>query len=60
MSDSPTSVVIPYSRFEECQERRRKLAAELMLLDRPRTIDAEVVPAPIEPELPQSANDNQS
>jgi hypothetical protein len=60
MSESPTSVVIPYSRFEECRDRRRRLAAELLVLDRPRTIDAEVVPGPREPALPQSANDTQS
>ena len=59
MSDPLTGVLIPYSRFEECRDRRRRLAAALMVLDRPRTIDAEVVPGR-EPALPQSANDTQS
>jgi hypothetical protein len=60
MTDSLTSVVIPYSRFEEYRNRRRRLAAELMVLERPRTIDAEVVSGPREPALSQSVNDTQS
>ena len=57
MTDSLASVVIPYSRFVECQERRRRLAAELMLLNPPRTIDAEVIPAPAGASVSQTAND---
>jgi hypothetical protein len=37
--------VVPYSRFQECQDRRRQIVAEL-LRDPPPIIDAEVKPAP--------------
>jgi hypothetical protein len=61
MTDSLTSVVIPYSRFVECQTRRKQVAAELMLLNpRRTTIDAEVIPpGPGDPSVPQTANDKQ-
>jgi hypothetical protein len=36
--------VIAYSRFLECQERRRQVVCELALKDQPRTIEAEVAP----------------
>jgi hypothetical protein len=45
MTDVLTSVVSPYSQFLECQERRRRVRVELMLQDRSRTIDADVMPA---------------
>lgn len=48
MTDSLANVVIPYSRFRECQERRRRIAAELTRRDRPPTIDADVVPVAAE------------
>ena len=40
-----TSDVSPYSQFLACQERRRRIRVELMRQDRPRTIDADVMPA---------------
>ena len=60
MTDSLTSVVVPYTRFVECQKRRQQVAAELML-DTRRTIDAEVippVPTTVGP-VPQTAADKQ-
>jgi hypothetical protein len=44
MTDSLTSVVVPYTRFVECQKRRQQVAAELMLLNPQPTINAEVMP----------------
>ena len=44
MSDSLLHVVVPYSRFVECQHRRDRIAAELTRRDQPPTIDAEGVP----------------
>src|SRR4029450_8993637 len=40
MTDSLANV--PYARFLECQDRRRRVAADLMLAARP-TVDAQVV-----------------
>jgi hypothetical protein len=54
MSDSLANVVIPYARFLECRERRRRIAAELTLLDPPPTIGAAVVPGPAETAVPQT------
>ena len=60
MTDSLTSVVVPYSRFVECQKRRQQVAAELMLLNPRRTIDAEVMPpGPANGSVPQTATDKQ-
>jgi len=42
MTDSLANVVIPHPRFLEYQERRRSVAAALMLPDGPPTIDAVV------------------
>jgi len=57
MTDFLTSVVVPYSRFLECQHRRQQVTAELMLNPR-RTIDAEVIPpGPADGSVPQTAND---
>jgi hypothetical protein len=59
-TDSLISVVIPYSRFVECQRRRQQVAAELMLLNPRRTIDAEVIPpGPTDRSVPQTVNDKQ-
>ena len=41
MSDSLLHVVVPYSRFVECQHRRDRIAAELTRRDQPPTIDAD-------------------
>jgi len=39
--------LIPYLRFQECQERRQQIVAELLRPDPPPpVIDAEVKPAP--------------
>jgi hypothetical protein len=60
MTDSLTSVVVPYSRFVEGQKRRQQIAAELLLLNPRRTIDAEVVPAaPVNGSAPHTAADKQ-
>ena len=59
MTDSLTSVVVPYSRFVEGQ-KRRQIAAELLLLNPRRTIDAEVVPpGPADGSVPHTAADKQ-
>jgi hypothetical protein len=42
MTDSLVNVLVPYSRFRECQERRR-ISAELTRPDQPPTIVADVV-----------------
>lgn len=54
MANSLACVVIPYSRFLECQERRRGIAAELTQGDRSRTIDADVVFVPAKTAFPQT------
>lgn len=54
MTDSLANVVIPYARFLECQERRRRIAAELKLPDPPPTIEAAVVPGPADTAFPQT------
>jgi hypothetical protein len=60
MTDSLTSVVVPYSRFVEGQKRRQQVAAELLLLNPRRTIDAEVLPpGPANGSAPQTATDKQ-
>jgi len=59
MTNSPANVVIPYSRFLECQERRRRIAAELTRGDRPPRIDADVVPVAVETASPQTLNGKQ-
>jgi len=46
MTDSLPSVVTSYARFLECQDRRRRMATELIDGDRPRTVDAAVVLVP--------------
>jgi hypothetical protein len=40
MTDSLVNVLVPYSRFLECQDRRRRIAAELTRRDQPPTTDA--------------------
>jgi len=62
MTDSLTSIVVPYSRFVECQKRRQQVAAELMLLNpRPAAINAEVMPPSpaADRPAPQTAVDKQ-
>jgi hypothetical protein len=60
MTDSLTSVVVPYSRFVEGQKRRQQIAAELLLLNPGRTIDAEVVPpGPADGLVPHTVADKQ-
>ena len=61
MTDSLTSVVVPYSRFVECQRRRQQVAAELMLLNPRPAINAEVMPPSpaADRPAPQTAVDKQ-
>ena len=53
MTDSPDHVVIPYSRFLECLERRRAIAAALKQ-PRPPSTDADVPTVPGHPPAPAS------
>jgi hypothetical protein len=55
--DSLANVVIPYSRFQECQENRRRLAAERVPRDRPAPIDADVAPVAAPTVSPQMLSD---
>jgi len=48
MTDLLVNVGVPYLRFLECPDRRRRIAAELTRRDQPPTIDADVMPAPAE------------
>jgi hypothetical protein len=52
--------VIPYSRFQECQDRRQRILAEMERYDPPPTLDAEakpkLVPAGVAPAQPLKAN----
>jgi hypothetical protein len=59
MTDSLAKVLIPYTRFLECQKRRSRIAAELTRRDRPPTIDADVVPVAAETASPQTPNGKQ-
>jgi hypothetical protein len=43
MTEAGATVVIAYSRFRECQDRRRAVAAALRQPDLPPTIEAFVV-----------------
>ena len=52
MTDPPVHELIPYSRFLECQDRRRKIGAELTHPDQPPTTDADVPPVPHLPPAP--------
>jgi hypothetical protein len=38
--------LVPYSRFLEYQDRRSRVAAELVRRDQPPSLDADVKPAP--------------
>jgi hypothetical protein len=61
MTDSLISVVVPYSRFVECQVRRQQVAAELMRLNPRPVSNAEVMPPSTGAErpAPQTAVDKQ-
>ena len=48
MTDSLVHILVPYSRFLECQDRRQQIAAELARPDQPPAIDADGKPAPAE------------
>jgi hypothetical protein len=39
------AVVVPYSRFLECQDRRRQFAAGLVPPDHPPTVDGDITVA---------------
>jgi hypothetical protein len=47
MHDSLITVVVPFSRFLEYQDRRCRIAAELTRREQP-PVDADVMPAPAE------------
>ena len=47
MTERP-DVIVPYSRFLECQERRKKMATVLPHHDPPPVIDVEVIPEAID------------
>ena len=46
MTDSLVSVLVPYSRFLRCQDRRSQIAAELKRRDQTPPANAEVMPVP--------------
>jgi hypothetical protein len=58
MTDSLWNVVIPYARFLEYQERRRRIEAESPQRDRPAAID-EVPPAAADPTSTPTLNGKQ-
>ena len=60
MTDSRVNVLIPYSRFLECQDRRHRIAAELTPPDQPPTRDADVLPAAAEMVSAQPLTANKS
>lgn len=43
-TESQAGVVIPYSRFLERLEQRRRVTVEVTVLEPPQIIDAEIVP----------------
>jgi hypothetical protein len=49
----PSGAVVPYSRFQEYQELRRRIAEEQTARDCTLTLEAEVVPEPIDRPSPQ-------
>ena len=53
MTDLPTKV-ISYSRFLECQERRREVVSELALRDERRATEEKGLPAAAEAVVPQT------
>ncbi len=67
MTESVPCVVIPYSRFLECQDRRRTMTAERLERDRLRTVDVErvttdkdsptIVDGPLDSATPTSARE---
>jgi hypothetical protein len=46
VTDPHRGVLIPFARFLEYQDRRRKFAAELVQLDHPPTLDAHEMKVP--------------
>jgi len=46
MTETLMSVLVPYSRFLESQDRRRRITAELTPRDKPPTMEADVAPLP--------------
>jgi hypothetical protein len=53
MTKSPAKI-ISYSRFLECQERRREVVSELALRDQLRAIEVDAPPAAAEAVIPQT------
>ena len=60
MTDSLVNVdvIVPYSRFLECQERRRGISAARTRPDHPPTINDDAVPAAVEMVSAQEAMAN--
>ena len=58
MTDSLPETVVPYSRFQEYHDRRRKISEEPTPTprDQPPTTNADVVPAPITTGVPTTAD----
>jgi hypothetical protein len=55
----PPCEVIPYARFLEFQDRRRRIAAHVVELERPAPIDVSAVPAAAVAVRPQTPNGSQ-
>ena len=58
MTDSFVNVLVPYSRFVECQDRRHRIVVELTRRDQPPTDDVDVPPVPAETASPQPLTAN--
>jgi len=57
MTHWPANVLVPYARFLECQDRRRRFAAGVTPVDRPPAGEGDAVPAPPEPPTTSSSLD---
>jgi hypothetical protein len=60
MTDPHESVVVPYSRFLEFQDRRHSVAAEPAPTDHPLTSDADAAPAAVDIASTQPLTANES
>jgi hypothetical protein len=54
MTQGPANVVVPYSRFLEWQDRRRRFASGMTPVDRPPAGDGDAGPAA--PEIPAASS----
>jgi hypothetical protein len=60
MTDSHVSVVVPYSRFVECQDRRHRIAAALTPPEHPPAHDPDALPSAVEAASAQPLTANKS